>query len=521
MKLFWFDTPYRLLAGRRLQIALLAAAILCLASCGAGAKKDGDGMFTFGLATEVDDYDPFTNLTADGRSVLFNIFEGLVRVASNEEMLEQGKGGGANEATGRFLPCLAVKWEHNEDCSKWKFWIRDGVRFHDGSSLAAEDAARSLIMANKKGFAGCENIKEVACEGGAVCVTLSSGDTSFIAAMTSPIVKYGDNGALANPAPLGTGPYMLKGYAPGDCCVLQRNEYYYGTKPKLPQVKVKFIGTQSALPLSLLSGAIDGFVATGDLSNEVADDKGNKYTSPSNAVQVLSLNNDAPQFRDVRVRRAVRALIDADTVIKSAAGGYGLRAISPVIPALMENDSKLLEEVAFDSGEGERLLKEAEAEGLAFCITVPSSYTVHVKTAEVICDMLSRYGITCTINQVDWATWLSEVYVGRKYESTIISVDASLATSESFLSRYVSHSSNNFANFRSAAFDAAFDALQRSTQDKDKAMYTNEAVKALIDEAASVWIQDIEQVTVYNKRFTGFRSYPLFAIDFAAIAPVI
>lgn len=491
----------------RLQIASIATALLCFVSCG-GKDKGLDVPFTFALATEVDDYDPFTNVTADGRSLLFNIYEGLSRISSNEEMAAK------DGSSSRFSPCLAEKWEHNGDCSEWTFWIKSGVHFHDGSPLTAEDAASSLTRARDTGFAGCaSNILDAVASGGTVKVRLIAGDTSFIAAMICPIVKYKDD------KPYGTGPYMLGEYLPGDCAVLRRYDDYHGEKPSLKAVKVKFAGGQSALPLLLLSGAIDGFVATGDLSNEVSDNAAVKNIAPSNAVQMLALNNDAPMFEDERVRRAVRCLIDADSVIKTASGGYGMRAISPVIPALMNNDEALLKEVSYNAEAGASLLNDAGAAGLSFTITVPSNYTVHIKAAEVIADMLSRAGVKADIKQVDWATWISEVYVGRNYEATIISVDASLATAQSFLSRYVSTASNNFVNFKSEAFDNAFDALLMASSEEDKTRCANDAVNVLINEAASVWIEDIEQVTVYNKRFEGFRSYPLFAIDFAAIAP--
>lgn len=481
---------------------IMAVCALC-ALVGTSCKGKGQGAaFTFGLATEVDDYDPFTNLTADGRSVLFNIYEGLVRVSANEEDAD------------RFLSCLSDRWEHNKDCSEWTFQIKRGVHFHDGSVLTASDVARSIVMARDAMFSGCANIEEVSDMGDTVTVRLKASDTSFYAAMTCPIVKYDGK------KPIGTGPYMLGDYKAGDCAMLLRFDGYHGEEASLPAVKVKFIGTQAALPLSLLSGAIDGFVATGDLSGEVNESKGTKYSSPSNAVQMLAFNNDAAPFKDKRVRQAVRALIDADDVIKTAAGGYGIRAAGPVIPALMYYDKDMLDPLSCNKEEGLSLLDEAGKKDLSFAITVPSSYTVHVRTAEVIAAQLLKAGIKCEIKQVDWAAWLSEVYMKRDYEATIISVDAPLATGEAFLSRYVSDASDNFVNFKSSEFDKAFCALQEAKSEQEKAFCTTAAVKILIGEAASVWIEDIEQVTVYNKRFEGFRSYPLFAIDFSAITAV-
>ena len=60
------------------------------------------------------------------------------------------------------------------------------------------------------------------------------------------------------------------------------------------------------------------------------------------------------------------------------------------------------------------------------------------------------------IEQVDWATWLENVYTNRDYEATIISVDGAIASPTAFLSRYQSDADNNFVNFKSDQFDKAY-----------------------------------------------------------------
>ncbi|WP_461257635.1 ABC transporter substrate-binding protein, partial [Treponema sp. R80B11-R83G3] len=130
-----------------------------------------------------------------------------------------------------------------------------------------------------------------------------------------------------------------------------------------------------------------------------------------------------PPFDDVRVRRAINYAVDVQGIIDGAFFGLGEPSGSPVIPGLSIYYQKQLE-YPVDIEQARSLLVQAgysEERRLAFEITVPSNYTMHVDTAQVIVNQLSKVGIDVSIKLVDWATWLSEVYHNRKYQATIIS----------------------------------------------------------------------------------------------------
>ena len=102
----------------------------------------------------------------------------------------------------------------------------------------------------------------------------------------------------------------------------------------------------------------------------------------------------------------------------------------------------------YDTDRAKKLLKEAGYEnGFSFSISVPSNYQPHIDVAQVLVEQYKKIGVNATIQLVEWNSWLSDVYTDRKFESTVIGVDASYLAANALLSRFESTASNNFINF--------------------------------------------------------------------------
>ncbi|MBQ2315347.1 MAG: hypothetical protein II187_10675 [Treponema sp.] len=498
--------------------AVLLPALLAAGFSGCGGKaspavqaEDGDalkmkegGDLVFGVATELNNFDPFTSLTADVRAVNFNIFEGLVKVSDD----------------GGFVPALASAYEVSPDAKKYTFTLRSGVKFHDGRDVTAEDVRWSLQHAIDKKLAGYDNIKEYSFDGDKLSVMLGEPDTGFIARMTAAVVPAGSTDLALHP--VGTGPFKFVEYEEQDHIKLVKNESYWGTPAHLDSVTVKFESSQAGLVLSFQAGTIDGFNASADTISQLDESSMRKYLTNSNTVQLLALNNDFGPFQNADVRRALNYLVNSEEIIAMVNYGYGAKLGSGLIPNLAKYyDSSLSSVYDRDVDKAKELLQKAGyGDGFSFTITVPSNYTVHVRTAEVIVNELASAGIDAKIRQVDWATWLQNVYKGRQFEATVVSLDGSIAYPTAFLSRYVSSSGKNFINFKSAAYDAAYISAEESVDEAQQVEGFKKAQQILNSEAASVWIQDIAEFTVYNKKFAGTRHYPLYVSDYSAIYQV-
>lgn len=483
-------------------IFLLSAGILLNVACSSKVVERPQNGMVLGFATEVKEFDPFSSLTADARSIIFNLFDGLVNV----------------DTDGSFVPAIASAYEMSADAKTYTFTIRSGVYFHTGEELNGEDVLASVNRARSSGIAGYNKIESVFVNPqGKLVIELADADPGFIAYLTTPIVQ--KNPADLQKAPVGTGAYKLSEFIEGTSATLSRNELYWGQKAQIEHVTLRFYQKQADVVAAFKKGEIDGFSANADSVVSLKASEVNQYKRNSNSVQILALNNDFEPFKNAEIRKAVNYLVNEDEIIQEANFGYGVKVGSALIPALSKYyDPSLIGSYARNVGRAKELLAaNGYKKGFKFTIVVPSSYSVHVQTAKIIARQLLAAGIKASVKQVDWETWLASVYRERQYEATIISLDGSLAYPTAYLARYVSTAGNNFINYTSVYYDEIYEKAVSATDEDSRISYFKTAQRILTDDCASVFIQDISTVTIYNKNFQGVKDYPLYVHDFSAI----
>ncbi len=511
---------------RKLLAFVSLSAVLALTSCsgtGSSTTQESDaeqtettesseakegGSIVVGIQQDLDTLDPHMMESAGTREVLFNIFEGLVKPDSQ----------------GNLVGAVAQSYEVSDDGTEYTFTLREGVLFHNGEEVTAEDVKYSLERA--AGLLGdttslmddLSAIKEVEIvDESTVKVYLSEGDTEFIAYMTAAIIPkdYDDQAS----APIGTGPFKFVSYTAQDSLVIEKNEDYYGNQAYLDQVTFKIIAdADSSVLLALQSGSIDIYpYLTADQAAQLTDSY-NIEVGSSNLVQALFLNNAVEPFDNELVRQALCYLVDAQEIIDMVGGGYGHIIGSGVFPAFEAYyDEELENAYTRDVEKAKELLSEAGyPDGFSMTISVPSNYQFHIDTAQVIVEQLKEGGITATIELVEWTTWVSEVYVGRDYQATIVGLDADLAPKD-LLGRYDSTSSKNFINFSNADYDEAIRAAIASTSYEEKLYYYTICQELLSEHAASVFIQDAASLVAVNKKLAGYTFYPLYVQDMSTI----
>ena len=166
------------------------------------------------------------------------------------------------------------------------------------------------------------------------------------------------------------------------------------------------------------------------------------------------------------------------------------------------------------------LAEAGYADGFDLEITVPSSYTQHVQTAEIIAEQLAAVGVNVTINQVEWSSWVSDVYQGRDYQSTVIGFDISSLSPATWYKRYYTDSSNDFTNFSDASYDEVYGKALATIDHDEKHQLYGELQQILTDQAASVFIEDPADFIAVSNKYTGYQSYPVSAIDLSLVKPV-
>jgi len=457
----------------------------------------------YGFTTEPMTLDPLNpSNTADGRSILFNVFEGLVKP----------------DTEGTLQPCIAVSWTIDEDALTYNFKLRENVRFHDGSLLTAADVKYSLDEAARSGYQGLNNIRETVIQNqDEISVTLKSPDPEFLPYLTVGIVKAAN--VTREKDIIGTGPFYIESYTPQRNLVMRKHDNYWQENlPRLEKVTTVFFANSDTMMVALRGGGIDGASITGSMAAQLDSGNFNVIDNRSAGVQLLALNNGVYPLNDINVRRAINYGIDIQEIIDTAFFGKGVPSASPLIPGLSvyyDNSNTY----SYNPNAAKTLLAQSgfnESNKMPLVITVPSSYTMHVDTAQVIVSQLEKIWINASIVLVDWSTWVSQVYSERQYEATIISLDSTSVSPRGFLDRYHSGHGRNFINFNNASYDAVYSAALAETDRQKRVSLYKEAQRIITDNAASVYIQDILYF-IALRGFDGALDYPLYAIDFSTI----
>lgn len=204
-----------------------------------------------------------------------------------------------------------------------------------------------------------------------------------------------------------------------------------------------------------------------------------------NLVQALYLNNAVEPFNNEKVRQALCYAINPQEIMDIVADGKGERVGTSMYPGLKKYfDKDLNDYYTQDYDKAKELLKEAGYEdGFDMEITVCSADQPHMDAAQVIVEELKEIGVNATIKPVEWQTWLSEAYMNRNFQSTVVGVDAANLTARAMLERFVSDADNNFINFNDPEYDETFAKAIATTDDKEQVKLYKDCEKILTEKA--------------------------------------
>ena len=156
-------------------------------------------------------------------------------------------------------------------------------------------------------------------------------------------------------------------------------------------------------------------------------------------------------------------------------------------------------------------------DGFSMTITVPSNYQPHIDTATVLAEQLKAVGITAEIQLVEWGTWLSDVYGGRQFQSTVVGVDASNMTARALLERFVSTADDNFINYSDAQYDQLMETAQSTPDDAMQTGLYKQAEERLTVTAANVYLQDLADLVALRNGLEGYQFYPIYVMDLSTV----
>ncbi|MEX2147318.1 MAG: ABC transporter substrate-binding protein [Candidatus Rokuibacteriota bacterium] len=491
---------------RRTLLGLLVALVAALVAGPAAAQAPR----TFVVQTGAEP--PGLDLTATPASataavVLYNVQECLVKV----------------DRHGKIVPWLAERW-HTTDNRNYTFFLKKGVRFHNGRELKAADVKfvieRAMNPETKHPYpayyAAIGDI--IVRDDYTITFSLKSESANFLLNMARQgSVMYPREAVdTLKTAPVGTGPYTVAEWVRGDRIVLARNaDYHVKGLPRLDRVTFRFIPDPNAALAALKAGDIDASLF-GLGPEHVADlQKDARFTvivgETTNDV-ILAMNNGRKPFSDVRVRRAITHAIDKPEVVKLAMFGLGRvlgSNVDPLNPYFVDH----AQAVPHDPARARKLLAEAGyPNGFDAVLRVAPQYYYTVRTGEVLVDQLKKVGVNVRIEQIEWGQWLSRVWREADYDVTIIGHAEAWDIANYANPKY-------YYRYDSPAFQALFRKSEVTLDDRARREQYAQLQKMLVEEAPAVWLYVHPRLVVARKGVQGlWKDLPLPSADLSEVS---
>nr|WP_225954879.1 ABC transporter substrate-binding protein [Kibdelosporangium phytohabitans] len=411
------------------------AALGLSSACGTGAPPAGTGAATTASqATTPPDDQLDTGAVVDIRLVLeptsLNIF-GTAGAALDQILLDnvyQGLLSIDTSANDKIVPALASSYELAPDGLTYTFHLVKGAKFHDGSPLTADDVVWSLGQQTAPGsksvraaeFASVSGVS--APDPATVVVTLKQRDTFLLwnlAQRGGIVYKKGTDFAALDGTANGSGPFTLSQWNRGASITLTRNENHHGPKPKVAKVVLHYIPETSAANNAQVTGQTDVQSAADPtlLQPFTGRDDFTVHRGTTTDKFTLAFNARKAPFDKPAVRHAIRQAINKQDVIKAVGAGTAIGSAVPPQDPWYEDLTSI---DAYNLDGAKKLLADAGyADGLSLTLTVPSFYQRAI--SDVLVSNLKQAGVTLTVRQVEFQTWLTQVYRDQDFQLSLVS----------------------------------------------------------------------------------------------------
>ena len=499
-----------------LKVAGVSAAALGLAACGgsksgstatsgstAGSTAGGVNTagFTVQYGSNPETLDPALNSAIDGANTIITIFEPLLLINENNEVV-----GGQAES-----------WETSEDGLTWTFTMRDGLKWSDGTDLNAKDfeySFKRMVDPNTAapyaetclgmidgfeeaaGFPDADGNPTAEPNPDALNVKASDDGKTLTIVLSYPCSYFDKMAAFATMSPVqqatveangdawctspdtfvSNGPYMITDWTPSERIVLTKNPNYVGgwdsSKIVSDTITLLLLEDSSASYAAYNSGEVVLIkdVPTDEIpSLTKAEDGGDFYVDTILGTYYVSLNLQRDAFKDAKVRKALSLAIDRDYVANTIMQGTYSAADSIVGPGIVDESGyfhdngnapyisadyeanlaeakKLLEEAGYPNGEGYPTIEYS---------TNDAGY--HVPLAEYLQQAWGDLGITLTINKMEWSSFTPARRAGE-YDVARNGWVMDYNDPSNMLDLFCSGNGNNDGKYSNPDFDAAIDA---------------------------------------------------------------
>jgi ABC-type transport system substrate-binding protein len=339
----------------------------------------------------------------------------------------------------KIVPDLAKSWEVLDGGKTYVFHLEEGVKFHDGTDFDAQVAKWNIDRIRdpevrawvRPYYEDIDQVEVVDTYTLRVRMKEPSGALPMALAgyyrgipMISPTAfkKYGDDWKRH---PVGTGPFMLKEWIPGDHVLLVKNPHYFQKgRPYLDALDCRIMKDPLTATTALRAGEID-FITRVPMQQVPILERSpdiTLVTGPAMIPTVGLLNLRGKPFNDLRVRRAIGGYgLDRAEIAKVAFQGRAQPLVS-VLPPGVPDAINLNEMYPHKPEEAKRLLKEAGYDAqhpVQFTILISNQDVTMANIAALIKNQMAKIGVDAKINLVDDTAFVDRLLVKHDFEMAV------------------------------------------------------------------------------------------------------
>ncbi len=522
--------------GKRIWHLILLSFLLCAlflpqAGCISFPPATGDvlNLWDTGPIT----LDPAISSEMSSHGYVMQIFSGLVRLDDELEV----------------EPDIAESWEKSENGKVFTFHLRQGVKFHDGNEVKASDFKYSweracdpetgsqtaatylgdIVGVNDKLAGKAEEISGVeVVDDYTLQVTINAPKAYFLCKLTYPTAFVVEQSNVESGSdwwrhPIGTGPFELKEWSPGQLLVLERNELYYG---ELAEVKQVVFHILAGNPMSMYEDGEIDVMPVGTSYIDLVEDESSPFhqelaVTPELSLYYIGFNTEAPPFDDVNVRRAFCYAVDRERIIKSIFRDMVNKA-DGILPPGMPGYSENLTGLEYNVTRAEEYIAASEYGNVSnlppITITM-AGYGGGVPgyLGAIIQGWRQNLGIEVQVRQLEsekFVYHLSE----EKDEMFVLGWVADYPDPHNFLDNlFYTGSENNIFDYRNPEMDALLDQAGIEQDDESRLMMYQQAEQQIINEAPCLPLWFGKNYILVKPHVKGYKLTPLGIPDLTKV----
>ena len=559
---------------KRLIVAALAmAGAMALSGCG-GSKSGGNStksagttesaagnkILTIQLGPDVESIDPALNSAVDGANYILFAYENLLKV----------------DKDGKIVPGLAQKYEISEDQLTWTFYLRDGLKWSDGTDFTAEDFVYSwqrmvdpnvaapyaqTVLGMVEGYDEAIGLPDA--EGNTTIdpdptklKVEAPDDKTLVVHMATPtpyfdklasfvslspvkkdVVEANPDGWSIDPKTyISTGPFKLTDWKPGSYLMFEKNENYWDADSvKLDGIKCLLMNDQNATFSAYESG--DALMIKEVPTQEITTlkERSDFHIDPILGTYYLDLNNTLDEFKEARVREALSLALDRKYISEVITAGTYTPATGFVSDGVTDWDGSAWKDNITDPSvliniddheanlaKAKELLKEAGYEngvGLPEMVYSTNDASYHKKIAEYLQQAWGELGLKIEVNIVEWKSFTPQRRSGN-YQIARDGWVMDYNDPSNILELASTGNGNNSSKYSNPEFDGLMNKAATEKDPQTRFGYLHQAEELIMKDTAMVPLLYYNDFYLQSDKITGSWHSPdgFWHFEYADIA---